>query len=312
MEEQYRRLSVKELENNPWQPREIFPRDKLEGLANSVKELGVIEPVVARPHPKKKGVFQLAVGAMRTEASRLAGRKDIPAVIRDLDDRQMRLYGLAENFHRADLTDVEREKAISGLWKKFYEPEQKSLQEFARDLGISAGYARDILDAHETRGALNAGSKVSTDSLSRVAGIAEEDKKSAKELLKAREKDEISDDDFRKVVPVIRSTPKEMRPATLDEMVKAHVQAKEYVSAVHEEMEIRKGKPRVEIRQISSADERAVSRLADVFKDLKFYATMSFVGTVRDAKARQKAIKVIEDMETHLSRELQRIQKRRW
>lgn len=108
-------MSVKDLENNPWQPREIFPRDKLEGLANSVKELGVIEPVVARPHPKKKGVFQLAVGAMRTEASRLAGRKDIPAVIRDLDDRQMRLYGLAENFHRADLTDVEREGHLWAL-----------------------------------------------------------------------------------------------------------------------------------------------------------------------------------------------------
>lgn len=312
MEEQYRRLSLKELENNPWQTREIFPRDKLEGLADSIKELGVIGPVVARPHPKKKGVFQLAVGAMRTEASRLAGLREVPAVIRDLDDRQMRLYGLAENFHRADLTDVEREKAISGLWKKFYEPENKSLQEFARDLGISAGYVRDILDAHHTRDSLGAGSSVSTDSLSRIAAIAEEDKKSAKELLKAKEKEEITDEDFKKVVPVIRSTPKEMRPATLGEMLKAHVQAKEYVSAVREEMGIRKGKPRIEIRKISSADERAIGRLADVFKDLKFYATMSFVGTIRDAKARQKAIKVVEDMETHLSRELQRIQKRKW
>lgn len=303
---------MKELENNPWQPREIFPRDKLEGLADSVKELGVIEPVVARPHPRKKGMFQLAVGAMRTEASRLAGKKDIPAMIRDLDDRQMRLYGLAENLHRADLTDVEREKAISGLWETYYEAEKKGLEEFARDLGISAGYAKDILDAHETRNSLRVGNRVSTDSLSRVAAIAEEDKKSAKELLKARENEEITDADFRKVVPVIRSMPKEMRPETLDEVVKAHAQAKKYVSAVTEEMEARKGKPRIEIRRISSADERAVSRLADVFKDLKFYATMSFVGTVRDVKARQKAVKVIEDMETLLSRELQRIQKRRW
>lgn len=312
MEEKYRHLLLKELENNPWQPREFFPREKLEGLADSVKELGVIQPVVARPHPRKDGMFQLAVGAMRTEASRLAGQKDIPVVIRDLDDRQMRLYGLAENLHRADLSDVERERSIHGLWKKYYEPDKKSFQDFARDLGISPGYARDILDAHETRDSLKVGSKVSTDSLSRVASIAVEDKKSAKALLKAREEEEITDDDFRKVVPVIKSTPKEMRSATLDEVVKAHVQAKEYVSAVHKKMEVRKGRPRVEIRRISSADERAVSRLAGVFKDLKFYATMSFVGTIRDEKTREKAIELVGDMETHLSHELQRIQKRKW
>ena len=312
MEEQYRRVALKDLENNPWQPREVFPREKLEGLADSVRELGVIQPVVARLHPKKKGTYQLAVGAMRSEASRLAGLKDIPAMIRDLSDRQMRLYGLSENLHRAELTDVEKEKAIHGLWKKVYEPEGKKPQDLAKDLGISLRSAKEILDAYDVRESLNVGEKASTSNLSRVASLAVADRKTARELLKAREREDLSDRDFRRVVPFIRETPKEMRGATVSEVMKAHQQAKSYVSSVHEEMEVRKGKPRVEVRKVSSSDERAVARLADIFKDLKFYATMSFVGTIRDAKTREKAIKLVGDMETQLSRELQRIQKRGW
>ncbi len=91
---------------NPDQPRKAFGKDGLEDLARSIRQNGVVEPVIVRPKPD--GTFELVAGERRTRASRLADHSTIPAIIRDdVDDVTLAILSLVENLCREDLTVVE-------------------------------------------------------------------------------------------------------------------------------------------------------------------------------------------------------------
>ena len=82
MPERFERLPLRAIDPNPWQPRERYEKDELRGLAESIKELGVIQPVVVRPHPSKKDHYQLAVGGRRKLASEIADQQTFPLCAR--------------------------------------------------------------------------------------------------------------------------------------------------------------------------------------------------------------------------------------
>ncbi len=91
---------------NPDQPRKAFGEEGLEDLARSIRQNGVVEPVIVRP--KSDGTYELVAGERRTRASRLAGCSTIPAIIRDdVDDVTLAILSLVENLCREDLTVVE-------------------------------------------------------------------------------------------------------------------------------------------------------------------------------------------------------------
>ena len=115
-------LSIKEIRPNPYQPRKEFNNDALNELANSIKENGVIQPVIVR---KSLQGYELVAGERRLRASKLAGLKEIPVIIGEFDDKQMMEISLLENIQRKDLTPIEEAQAYDSLIKKLgYTQEQ--------------------------------------------------------------------------------------------------------------------------------------------------------------------------------------------
>lgn len=95
------------------QPRKTFHDETLEELAQSIRERGVLEPIVVRPIEGDK--YEIIMGERRWRASHIAGNETIPAIIREVSDEDAKVDALLENFQREDLNPVERAKAIEGL-----------------------------------------------------------------------------------------------------------------------------------------------------------------------------------------------------
>jgi ParB family chromosome partitioning protein len=108
-----RRLPVELIRPNPRQPRRQFDESALVGLADSLKERGVLQPVLVRPIPG--GTYELIAGERRWRAARLAGFDTIPAVVRPHDDEESLELALIENMAREDLNPVEEARACSLL-----------------------------------------------------------------------------------------------------------------------------------------------------------------------------------------------------
>ncbi|HXF56636.1 MAG TPA: ParB/RepB/Spo0J family partition protein [Actinomycetota bacterium] len=97
---------------NPRQPRTEFPEESLAALARSIREVGVLQPVVVRP---RDGGYELVAGERRVRAARLAGLATIPAIVRDTDDTEALREALIENLHREDLAPLEMAAAFQEL-----------------------------------------------------------------------------------------------------------------------------------------------------------------------------------------------------
>ena len=109
-------ISVRDIVANRFQPRRIFDPEKLAELAESIKQYGVLQPVVVRRMAKG---FELVAGERRWRASQLAGLKNIPALIREYSDSQMTEIALIENLQRQDLNPIEEAVAYRRLMDEF-------------------------------------------------------------------------------------------------------------------------------------------------------------------------------------------------
>ncbi len=111
-----RTLKISQIEPNKNQPRKNFDEDALSELADSIKQFGVIQPLVV---VKRKGYYELIAGERRWRAARLAGLTEVPVVIKDYDDRQVVEIALIENIQREDLNPIEEALAYDRLIKEF-------------------------------------------------------------------------------------------------------------------------------------------------------------------------------------------------
>jgi len=108
-----RELHVDLVAPNPEQPRKRFDDEALQALADSVKERGVLQPVLVRPRPG--GSYELVAGERRWRAARLAGLETLPALVQQRDDAQSLEDALIENMAREDLNPIEAARAVAGL-----------------------------------------------------------------------------------------------------------------------------------------------------------------------------------------------------
>ena len=109
-------LTIAEIEPNPFQPRVYFDLAQLEELANSIREYGVLQPVIVRLADDK---YQLVSGERRFRASKLAGKETIPALVRQLGDREVAEMALIENLQREDLNYFEEAEGYARLIQEF-------------------------------------------------------------------------------------------------------------------------------------------------------------------------------------------------
>lgn len=123
-----RKLKIIEVEPNREQPRKRFDQEALEELASSIKEYGLIQPIVVT---KKDGYYSIIAGERRWRASKLAGLKEIPAIIREDDEKINSEISLIENMQREDLNPVEKAMGIRTLMNNY----GMSQEEVAKKLG---------------------------------------------------------------------------------------------------------------------------------------------------------------------------------
>ena len=131
-------INIDDIRSNPYQPRKTFDIESLNELAKSIKEYGVVQPIIVKKSIKG---YELVAGERRTKAAKIAGLKKIPAIIKDFDDQEMMEIALIENIQREDLNPIDEATSISNIIKlRGYTQE-----EFANKFGKSRTYVTNIL-----------------------------------------------------------------------------------------------------------------------------------------------------------------------
>jgi ParB family chromosome partitioning protein len=143
-------LPIDRIERNPDQPRRAFDKTKLEELTNSIADKGVLQPILVRPLPerpdekgqgKKVARYQIVAGERRWLAAQQAGLDHMPALIRELNDREVLEIGVVENVQRADLNPMEEAMAYQALKDQF----GRRQEDIARAVGKSRPYIANML-----------------------------------------------------------------------------------------------------------------------------------------------------------------------
>ncbi len=131
-------LNLDELRSNPYQPRKNFDEESLNELASSIKEHGVFQPIIAKKSIKG---YEIVAGERRVKASKLAGLKEIPAIIKDFTDEEMMEIALLENLQRENLSALEEAEAYNSLKTKL----NLTQEELAAKVGKSRSHITNML-----------------------------------------------------------------------------------------------------------------------------------------------------------------------
>lgn len=160
-------VPVDRLEPNPQQPRLDFKRDELESLADSIRQKGVIQPLIVRRKPGRD-VYEIVAGERRWRAAQIAQLHEVPVVVRDLDDSEVLEIAIIENIQREDLNAIEEALGFRQLMTRFGHTQEKlaealsrsrshvanllrlltlpaEVQDMVRDGRLSAGHARALI-----------------------------------------------------------------------------------------------------------------------------------------------------------------------
>ena len=112
---EYQQIPVEWINVGPWQPRRQFEREQLDELAGSIRQKGIVQPILLRPSPTQPGRYQLVAGERRWRAAQIAQLHQIPSVIRDLSDAECYEIALIENIQRQDLSVIDEAQGYANL-----------------------------------------------------------------------------------------------------------------------------------------------------------------------------------------------------
>ena len=162
--------AIEKILPNTDQPRRDFDQDALNELADSIREKGVIQPLILRNHPREVGKFEIVAGERRWRASQIANLHEVPAIVRDYSDTEMLEIAIIENIQRAELNSIEEAAGYRQLMDRFGHTQEKiaealgksrshvanllrllnlpdDVQAFVREGKLSAGHARALVTA---------------------------------------------------------------------------------------------------------------------------------------------------------------------
>ena len=135
------KVLIKDLTRNKFQPRRQFARESLEELTNSIKEQGVIQPIVVRPNKSSEGKYEIIAGERRWLAAQNAGLHEIPVVILNVDDVKSLEFAIVENVQRQDLNPIEEARGYQRLVEDFNYNQEK----LSKFIGKSRSYIANSL-----------------------------------------------------------------------------------------------------------------------------------------------------------------------
>ena len=158
LDERYE-VPVKQIKPNPFQPRRVFDQEALAELARSIRQYGVVQPIVVRRSPEG---YDLVAGERRWRASQMAGLVSIPAVIRDYTDSEMTEIALIENLQREDLNPLEEAFAFQRLMAEFGLTQEEVARKIGRSRSMVANMVRLLnlqpeVQEYVSRGTLSMG-----------------------------------------------------------------------------------------------------------------------------------------------------------
>ena len=135
------KILIKDIVRNKFQPRKHFDKQSLEELTSSIKEQGIIQPIVVRPDKLSEGKYEIIAGERRWLASQNAGLHEIPALILNVDDIKLLELAIVENVQRQDLNSIEEAKGYQKLIDDFNYNQEK----LSRFIGKSRSYIANSL-----------------------------------------------------------------------------------------------------------------------------------------------------------------------
>ncbi|MFZ0662015.1 MAG: ParB/RepB/Spo0J family partition protein [Acidobacteriaceae bacterium] len=150
-----REISLEAIDRNPFQTRTRFEEAALAELAASIATTGVVQPILVRPLPS--GRFQLIVGERRFLASKKAGKRTIPAILREVSDEQAMEITIVENLQRADLNPMEQARAYDRLMREFKLTQEQMAQRTGKDRASVANFLRLLRLPHEVQAKVEGG-----------------------------------------------------------------------------------------------------------------------------------------------------------
>lgn len=207
------KLSINEIEPNHDQPRKNFKPEALSELSESIKEHGILQPLLVRP--LADGSYRLVAGERRYRAARMAGLTEVPVTIREMTDEEESIFALIENLHREDLNIIEEAEGIKTLIDTFGLTQEEAakrvgksreavtnilrllklpedISEYVKQGKISMGHARALLSFEDKKEASRVAEMVIKDGISvrdveRLAKSAQKEKKSPEKRQKKRD-----------------------------------------------------------------------------------------------------------------------------
>jgi len=141
IERQKNQISINDLVANKYQPRKIFDENNLEDLTNSIKERGIIQPIIVRASQEKKQKFEIIAGERRWLAAKKAGLNEVPVVIIEADDLKSLEFAIVENVQRNDLNPLEEAQGYKRLIDEFNYDQEK----VSKFIGKSRSYISNSL-----------------------------------------------------------------------------------------------------------------------------------------------------------------------
>ena len=136
--EEFKLIRISDIQKNPYQPRKEFSKEKIQELAQSIKENGLIQPIIVRQSPVIG--YEILAGERRYRASIEAGLSEVPVIIKKLSDQDMMVHSIIENLQREDLNPIEEAKAYQSLIDKGY-----THADIAEKMGKSRPYITNLV-----------------------------------------------------------------------------------------------------------------------------------------------------------------------
>ena len=199
---EFKIIPVEQIQANPFQPRQQFDEESLAELAESLKSIGEIQPIVVSRFEKG---YQIIAGERRWRAAKLAGLKEIPVLIRETVGIDVLLESLIENLHRKDLESTERENALSALWET---GKWKTQVELGKALGKTEAWIKIQIEAASIRKKEEIPPEVATRTISSTSGLESEDRKRIIEKVRTKE---IPEQEVRDYVRAVKKAPESIK-----------------------------------------------------------------------------------------------------